>query len=104
MLCSVVSKAADKFKRASRETFSASKEERTINCFQKCSFDVMSGSISRLKATVEIFCREMFKELRKKQKQNSMIMETNERLERGRRFFNLLGQEGFLRRGVTGAV
>ena len=68
MLCSVVSKAADKFKRASRETFSASKEERTINCFQKCSFDVMSGSISRLKATEEVFCREMFKELRKKKK------------------------------------
>ena len=70
MLCSVVSKAADKFKRASRETFSASKEERTINCFQKCSFDVMSGSISRLKATVEIFCREMFKELRKNKNKN----------------------------------
>ena len=84
MLCSVVSKAADKFKRASRETFSAGKEERAINCFQKCSFDVMSGSISRRKATVEVFCREMFKELREKRKEKKFNDHGNKRKIRDR--------------------
>ena len=61
---SVVSNAADKSKIASRETFPSSKERRK-SLFQKCRLGTMSGSTSRLRATVASVCRKMPRELRK---------------------------------------
>ena len=63
----------------------------------------MSRSVGRLKVVVETVGREVVREPRKNQ--FSIILETKERLETGRQFFNSFwARDFFLRRGVTRAV
>ena len=83
MLWSILSKAADKSKRASRETFPSFRVRRRSLMIFRSALSVLSRSVGRLKAGVEIVGREVVRELRKK-KSFSMIFGTKERLETGR--------------------
>ena len=73
-----MSKAADKSKRASRETFPSFRARRRSLTIFRSAVSVLSGSVGGLKAVAEIVGREVVRKLRKNQ------------------FFNYLGDKGKL--------
>ena len=50
-------------KERAKKHFQHLKRGEVTDYFQKCSFGAMPRSISRLTASVEVVCREMFREL-----------------------------------------